>query len=188
MAKVLIVNSSYRENSNSSELGLCVAEGARKAGHEVTVIDIGRMRIEPCRGCEACLQPKSKGCVVRDDMQSLYPLVREADVIIYASPVYWFNMGGQIKQFIDRCFSVAVLPGYQEPGPFAAKKLGAVLAYGGEDPFDSGCVNALRCFQDICAYTGAEWAGAVYGSASEEGGIRENTALLEEAEAYGEAL
>ena len=188
MANVLIVNSSYRKNSNSSELGLHVAEGARKKGHEVKVIDIGHLRIEPCRGCTACLQPESKGCVTDDDMQALYPLVREADVIVFASPIYWFNMCGQMKQFIDRCFAVAVAPGLQEPSPFATKKLGAVLVYGAEDPYDSGCVNALRCFQDICTYTGSTWAGAVYGSAFAAGKIRENAALLEKAVTYGESL
>lgn len=188
MAKVLIVNSSYRKNSNSSTLGLQVAEGARHAGHDVTVLDISRLRIEPCRGCEACLQLKSKGCATDDDMRPLYPLVREADVIIYVSPVYWFNMCGQIKQFIDRCFAVAVLPGFQQPGPFAGKKLGAVMVYGDDDPYNSGCVNALRCFQDICAYTGAAWAGAIYGSAIETGAIGNNAALVEKAVAYGASL
>ena len=188
MAKVVIVNSSFRKNSNSSELGLRVAEGARNKGHEVTVIDISRLRIEPCRGCEGCHQPKSKGCVVKDDMQPLFPLVREADVIIYVSPVYWFNLGGQIKQFIDRCYSVAIQPEHKEPSPFSTKKLGLVMVYGGEDIFDSGGVNALRSIQDTCRFTGAAWAGAVHGWASAPGEIKSNAALLEKAVKFGESL
>ena len=188
MANVLIVNSSYRKDSNSSELGLRVAEGARKKGHEVKVVDISHLRIEPCRGCEACLQPNSKGCVTNDDMQGLYPLVREADIIIYASPVYWFNLCGQIKQFIDRCYSVAIQPEHKEPSLFATKKLGLVMAYGDDDAFTSGCVNALRSVQDTCLFTGAAWAGAVYGSATDPGEIKNNAALMEKAVKFGESL
>ncbi len=188
MAKILVVNSSFRKHSNSTELGRHAAEGARSRGHEVTSVDIGRMRIKPCRGCDCCLKPGASGCVVKDDMADLFPLVREANTILFVSPVYWFTMCGQIKQFVDRCYSVAVSPDPAQPSPFASKKLGAVFAYGGEDPFDSGCVNAIRTFQDICTFTGAQWAGALYGAASGPGAVKSNTALLEKAFAYGASL
>lgn len=185
MASVLVVNSSFRKNSNSTELGKQVAQGAQNAGHDVVSIDISRKQIGPCRGCDACLQPGASGCVNKDDMQEFYPLIRKADTIIFVSPIYWFNMGGQIKQFIDRCYSVAVSPGHQGPSPFAVKKLGAVFVYGGEDPFDSGCVNAIRTLQDICHYTGAAWAGAMYGSAYGPGEAGQNAALMKKALDYG---
>jgi multimeric flavodoxin WrbA len=121
-------------------------------------------------------------------MYPFYPLIRDADTIILATPVHWFNMSGQIKQFIDRCYAVAISPDPALPSPFAAKRIGAVLVYGAEDPFDAGAVNALRCFQDICAYTGAQWIGAVYGSAGNPGEIAANTALLEKAEQFGMGL
>ncbi|MDL2314143.1 flavodoxin family protein [Desulfovibrio sp. OttesenSCG-928-C14] len=187
MAKVLIVKSSHRKGSNSSLLAGKVAEGARAAGHEVQVVDISRMRIEPCRGCDAC-RKGGKGCVVQDEMQPLYPLVREAEVIIYASPIYWFNMCGQLKQFIDRCYAVAAGAEPGAPSPFASKKLGAVLAFGDDDPYLSGGVNALRSFQDTAAYCGADWAGAVYGAAYDENELAGNAALLEQAFEYGKKL
>lgn len=188
MAHVLIVNSSLRKKSNSNELSARVAEGARNSGHQVSVIDISRKHIKPCHACESCLKPGAKGCVVKDDMQEFYPLIREANCLIFVSPIYWFTMGGQIKQFIDRCYAVAVPPGHEGPSPFAQKKLGAVLVYGDEDPFASGCVNAIRTFQDISAYTGAEWAGCLYGSAYEEGEANQNAELLEKALRFGASL
>jgi multimeric flavodoxin WrbA len=188
MSKVLIVNSSLRCESNSSLLGAHVAEGAKSAGHEVETLDIGKLHIKPCLGCLACRLPGARHCAQQDDMSPLYESVVAADVIIYASPIYWFNLGGQIKQFIDRCFAVAVSPDAASPSPFAGKTLGAALAFGGDDAFDSGAGNAIRSLQDICLYTGARWAGAVYGSASAQGGIVADTGLLEKARAFGAGL
>jgi Multimeric flavodoxin WrbA len=186
--KVLVVNSSGRKDSNSSVLGNEVAEGAKAAGHKVEVVDIGRMDIKPCKGCEACLAPGSKGCIVKDDMQPLYPKVKEADVVIFSAPIYWFNMCGQIKQFIDRLFAIAVTHEEGAPNPFAKKKLGSVFVYGDTDPFNSGCVNAIRSIQDICNYTGAAWAGPLYGSAYDAGEVLKNTELLSAARNYGLGL
>lgn len=108
MSKVLIVNSSPRNNSNSAALAAQVAAGAEEAGHSLSFIDAAKLDIKPCKGCCACITPRSKGCVQRDGMYNeAYPLVREADVIIFASPVYWFNLSGQIKIFIDRLMAVA---------------------------------------------------------------------------------
>ncbi len=184
MSEILIVKSSFRKKSNSNLLAERVAEGARERGHQVQEIDISRLQIGPCRGCEGCLQPGSNFCVNKDDMHRFYPAVQAAEALIFASPVYWFNLCGQIKQFIDRCFAVAVSPD-GGVSPFAGKKIGAVLTYGDDDPFDSGCVNALRSLQDICAFTGAKWMPAVYGSAYKEGEIARNMALLEKARKYG---
>lgn len=187
MSKVLIVSGSARRNSNTRILAEATAEGARLRNHEVSLVEIGAMSIGPCRGCEACHQPKSGGCVVDDDMRQLYPKVTEADILIFASPIYWFNMCGQIKQFLDRLYAVAVGTGADE-SPLAAKKIGAIFVYGDVDPVKSGCINAIRCFQDICAYSGATWLPAIYGSAMEGGEIGSNTELIARAKVYGEEL
>lgn len=189
MAKrVLVVNGSGRKNSNSRLLGARVAAGAEESGHTVETVDIGGLDIKPCSGCEACIGPEAKGCVVRDDMRDLYPRVVAADVIVLASPIYWFTLPGQIKQFIDRLFAVAVNPGPDGKSPFAAKKIAAAFTYGDADPMESGCVNAVRALQDICAYTGSAWAGAVYGTAKDQGEIQGSVELLEKAKAFGANL
>ncbi len=185
---VLFVNSSLRKNSNSSLLSAQAAAGAAAAGHTVESIDIGKLRISPCLGCTLCLRPGSDYCVTRDDMHPLYPRIAKAEALILVSPIYWFNLCGQLKQFIDRCFAIAANPDPQGKSPFAGKKIGAVLTYGAEDPFDSGAVNALRCIQDICTYTGAIWAGAVYGCANAEGETAGNAALTAKAREFGAKL
>lgn len=188
MAKVLIVHSSFRKDSNSAALGEQAAKGAEAAGHSVATIDISRMDIRPCRACGACLADKADGCVQKDGMTQAYPLISEADVIIYSSPIYWFNLGGQIKQFIDRSFAIAAKRNALGKSPFARKSLGAILSFEGDDPFDSGAVNALRSLQDTCAYTGARWAGAAYGSANAAGEMKRNAKALEKAFEFGKGL
>lgn len=187
MANILIINSSARKNSNSNALSEQAALGAREKGHEVAVLDISRMNIASCKGCEGCHQPKSKGCVQKDDMRQCYAPVRDADVIVFTSPIYWFTYCGQIKQFIDRCYAIG-LPEGDEPGVFTSKKIGAIFAYGGDDVFDSGCINAIRTLQDTASYLGAVWAGALYGAALDAGQMAHNTEMMRKAREYGASL
>lgn len=188
MPKILIINSSHRKNSNSAALAGKIAEGAQAAGHSVESVDISRLEIRPCRGCCACTAPDMDGCVQKDGMTGLYPKVREADILIFASPVYWFNMSGQLKQFIDRLFAICIKPDEHGKSLLAYKSIAAVMAFGDSDPYNSGAVNALRSFQDICAYSGAKWLGAVYGSANDAGEIAGNAAALEAALEFGKNL
>ncbi len=187
MSKVLIISCSYRKNSNSRELAEQAAAGAREKGHDVTMTDISKLQINPCHGCEACLSGK-KQCVQKDGMQELYPLLREAEAVLFAAPIYWFDMPAQMKAVIDRSFAIAVPTEEGRPSLFASKKIGALFTYGGDDVFDSGCVNAIRTLQDICSYTCATWAGAVYDTASEAGAIKSHAGALQKAKAFGASL
>jgi multimeric flavodoxin WrbA len=103
---------------------------------------------------------------------------------VIASPVYWFTMSAQTKLFMDRCF--ALFNTQQEA--LAGKNIAIAMSYADADPFISGCVNALRTFQDAFAYVGANIVGMVYGSADKPGEIRSNQALMAEAEALGRLL
>ena len=117
-------------------------------------------------------------------MQILYPRLQAADVIVVASPIYWFTVSAQTKLFMDRCYA------FEGPGrnPLADKRFAYVLTYGDSDPFNSGAVNALRTFQDGMRYIGAEIAGTVYGSASRPGEIAQNEALMDKAYRLGQRL
>ena len=188
MAKIVFITSSWRKDSNSSCLASHALEAAKKNGHEVITADIARLNIGPCRACMACQKNKSGRCLLKDDMGQFYPLLEEADVLIFVSPVYWFNLCGQLKQFIDRCYALA---GKEMPDGgicFGRKKIGLVLAHEGEDPFESGGINAIRSVQDMCSYLGATFAGALYGCANAEGEAANNPVLLERAAKYGAAL
>ena len=182
--KVLVLLGSPRRKGNSAALAEAIARGAKAAGAEVETLYLHGLAIAPCKACMACQKPRSKGCSIDDDMQPIYRKMLEADAWVLASPVYWFTLSAQLKLWMDRCFA---LPAYGRD-PFAGKRIALALAYGGEDPFDSGCVNALRTFQDAYRYAGAEIVGMVYGSAMEAGAIRADRALLKEAKELGRKL
>ncbi|MDR2869443.1 MAG: flavodoxin family protein [Deferribacteraceae bacterium] len=181
--KILIIKSSYRSGSNSSALADKVAEGAQVAGAVAQVIDIGRLTINNCRSCYACIN-SDNFCVVHDDMYQFYQPVADADVIIFASPVHWFNISGQAKQFIDRLLAVAVLP----RAPFSTKGFAALFSFEDADAVRSGCVNALRMFQDMCSMTKARWMGALYCSADKAGEAAARPDLMAEAYIFGENI
>lgn len=178
-----VILSSPRKGANSTALALAMAEGFQEAGGTFETIDLSELDIGPCLACESCQRNGGK-CVQADDMQPVYPKIVAADVLIMATPVYWFNMSAQLKIFLDRCFAVAL----SDEGSFAKKTLAAALAFGDRDPFVSGGVNAIRCFQDICSYTGAKWGGCVYGSAMERQTLGKDAALMAQARETGRAL
>jgi multimeric flavodoxin WrbA len=182
--KVLVLLGSPRQKGNSAILAETIAGGARTAGARVGTLFLHAMDIAPCKACYACQKPKSRGCAIDDDMQQIYRSMLDADAWVIASPVYWFTMSAQIKLWMDRCLAF----GAYGKNPFEGKRIAIALSYGGEDPFDSGCVNALRTFQDAYRYVGSEIVGMVYGSAMKAGDIRANRALLKEARALGKQL
>lgn len=184
--KVLVILGSPRRNGNSAALAARIARGAEAAGAEVETLFLQEMQISPCRGCNTCQKPDSKGCAIKDDMQGIYPKLIGAEAWVIASPVYWFTMSAQTKMFMDRCYA---LPAYcQGQNPFVGKRIAIAMSYGDSDPVRSGCVNALRTFQDAYRYTGSRMAGMVYGSAMSAGEITNNEALMREAEEVGRRL
>ncbi|HYA14633.1 MAG TPA: flavodoxin family protein [Syntrophales bacterium] len=182
--KVLVLLGSPRKKGNSAILADQIAKGAKSVGVKVETLFIHGMKISPCKSCYACQKPNSRGCSIKDDMQTVYRKLREADAWVIASPVYWFTMSAQTKLWMDRCF--ALLPYASEV--FADKRIAIAMSYGDNDPFKSGCVNALRTFQDAYGYVQACIVGMVYGSAMDAGEIEKNKALMKEAEELGVQL
>lgn len=181
MARILIVNSSPRKDSNTRALAARAAEAAAKNGHDVETVEIGRAKISPCIGCETCHAKTPGKCVFDDDMTGLYAKLAQAEAIVLSSPIYYFTINAQMKLFLDRCYAVGV-------EVFRNKRVGAIFAYGDVDPVKSGCVNAIRTLQDICAYMPCQWIGALYGTAWDEGEAANNQELLEAADEFGAAL
>ena len=182
--KVLVILGSPRRMGNSAALAARISRGAESAAAEVEALFLQDLEISPCRGCGTCQKPDSKGCAIKDDMQGIYPKLIRADAWVIASPVYWFTMSAQTKIFMDRCYA---LPAYAG-NPFAGKRAAIAMTYGDADLVKSGCVNALRTFQDAFRYTGSKIVGMVYGSAMRAGEIENNEALMREAEELGKRL
>lgn len=122
--------------------------------------------------------------MIKDDMQPLYKKIEDAQGVIFATPVYWFNVSAQMKLFIDRTYAIHGKGGYALTG----KDVGVILTYEDVDVFVSGGINALRSFQDIFAYVKANLVGAVYGSAGKAGDVRANGGLLQKAYDLGKKI
>ena len=182
--KVVIVMGNPRKKGNSATLAHRVAEGAKAAGADVESLYLHEMNIKPCNACDICREDTAIDCNINDDMEELYPKLRQADALVIASPIYWFTVAAQTKLFMDRLYAL----GGPQGNALKGKRIGIILTYGDTDPFSSGAINALRTFQDAFAYIGSNIVDMVYGSASEPGGIKMNHDLMEKAYIMGKRL
>lgn len=106
--KVLTINGSPRKDGNSNVLCGQFLKGAAEAGHGTAEIRLAERKISPCMACYHCMEAGHK-CAIRDDMEEILQKMLEADVIVLATPVYFYSLSAQMKMFIDRC-----LPRYLE--------------------------------------------------------------------------
>ncbi len=97
---MLVISTSLRHGSNSEALANEFVRGAREAGHDVEMISLRGKEIRFCQGCLAC--QKTQKCVIADDAPTIVDRMRGADVIAFASPVYYYEMAGQMKTLLDR--------------------------------------------------------------------------------------
>ena len=180
---ILILKGSPRKNGNSAALAEQVSHGARKAGAKVESVYLAGLEINPCDACDAC-QEGNDGCIVQDDMQSLYPKLKQADVIVICSPIYYFTITAQIKAFIDRWYALESDHGSALRG----KELAIALVYGDTDLYTSGGINAIHTFESIARYIGLKISGMVYGTAEHIGDAQKQPDLMAKAFQLGEAL
>ena len=97
---ILVISTSLRKNSNSEALADAFIAGAEEAGHHVEKISLRGKEIAFCKGCLAC-QQKGK-CVIDDDAVTITEKIRHAEIIVFATPIYYYEMSGQMKTLLDR--------------------------------------------------------------------------------------
>ncbi len=182
--QVLILHASPRKKGNSAILAEKCAAGVTEEGGDPVIVHLQDLKIAPCNACDACVKNPTKGCVLQDDMQSIYPQLKSAHAVVLASPTYWFNYSAQLKIVIDRTYAIQGNNTYALTG----KKVGIILTYGDVDVFASGGVNALRSLEDMCRFVKADIVGIVYGSAEHIGDIAKNESLLQQAFELGKKL
>ncbi len=130
--KILGVSCSPREEGNTVTLLNHVLDGARSEGAQTELFSVSGKDIKPCDSCRACT--KTGECIIKDDMQQLYPKLLEADGIIVGTPVYFYGMTAQAKAIIDRTISM------NRPEKSLANKVGGVVVTAGS----MGIVDALK--------------------------------------------
>lgn len=100
MKKILIISTSLRRVSNSHELAKAFALGASEAGNEVELLTLHHKDIHFCIGCLSCV--KTGKCVIKDDAPEITAKMHDADVLVFATPIYYYEMSGQMKTLLDR--------------------------------------------------------------------------------------
>jgi len=174
--KVLIVSSSLRAGSNSEILAEEARRGAEEAGNDVEMISLKDRDLHFCRGCLAC--QKTMRCVIRDDMDQMIEKVRTAQVLLFATPIYYYELSGQLKTFLDRCN-----PLYPQKYAFRDVYLLTASAEAGETVCDravSGLNGWIDCFPE------ARFAGYLSGGGVNEAKeIEQHPALLKAAYELG---
>ena len=104
--KIVILNGSPRKKGNTSALVAEFTRGAKEAGHTVTEFFLDSMDIHGCKGCFGGHSSRECPCVQKDDMMQIYPAVKECDMIVLATPLYYWNMSGQLRTAVDRLFAL----------------------------------------------------------------------------------
>lgn len=100
--QVLIISTSYRKGGNSDTLAAEFARGAQEAGHTVETISLHDKTLGFCKGCLACQSKKDGHCVMADDADNIVQRMAAAQVIVFSTPIYFYEMCGQMKTLLDR--------------------------------------------------------------------------------------
>ena len=104
--KIVILNGSPRKKGNTSALVKAFTEGAESVGNTVTEFFLNGMDIHGCKGCFGGHSSRECPCVQKDDMAQIYPAVKDCDVVVLATPLYYWNMSGQLRTAFDRLFAL----------------------------------------------------------------------------------
>ena len=179
MSKVTVISTSLRAKSNSDLLAERLAAGARDAGFEVEEISLKGKNLRFCIGCLAC--QKTKQCVFKDDAVEIAEKVRTCDAVVFATPIYYYEMSGQMKTLLDRMNSL-----YVSDYRFRKVYLLSVAADGDEHTPEKA-VNGLQGWVDC--FEKAELAGSVFfGGLNDANAAAGQDAILEKAYQFGKAI
>ena len=105
MKKILVILGGGRANGNTSQLVNAFMKGTAEAGHQTELISLNKLQVNGCMGCNACRY--GKPCVQKDDFNLLIPKIKEADLIVFASPLYFWTISSKLKAFIERFYCIA---------------------------------------------------------------------------------
>lgn len=143
--KICILNGSPRPGGNTKALIERFVKGAEAAENSVVCFDLQKMNIHGCLGCCKGGKDAASPCVQKDDMEQIYSAYRDADVVVLASPMYYWGISGQLKCAFDRLFAVAELtPNYENP------RKDCVLLMAAEGDTESNFAPLRHSMKDSC--------------------------------------
>lgn len=132
MSKIVVFNGSPRKNGYTAKLIEQVVKGAKSKGAEVMEFNLNDPGIRPCQGCGYCRT--HDGCAVNDYLQPMYEAINEADAIVFGSPIYYYQITGQAKIWLDRSFPMIEHDGHTTTPRHPGKKVITIFSQGNSDP------------------------------------------------------
>ena len=176
--KVVVINTSLRAKSNSDILAESFAKGTKEAGNEVEIISLKDKAIGFCKGCLAC--QKTQKCVINDDAVAIAEQVKGADVVVFATPVYYYELSGQMKTLLDR-----LNPLFSSDYRFRDVFLLATAADNDAAAMD-GPISGMNGW--VSCYGKARLAGTVFAGGVTDGGEINGHSALEKAFEMGKNI
>lgn len=144
---ILILNGSPRRNGNTARLVEAFSKGAVEVGNNVVMEMVALKNIHGCIACEYCHEKEKGICIQKDDMQFIYPELKKADMLVLASPIYYYTMTGQLISALDRTYAFGALTNI--------KKTALILCSGAPNMYEP----AIAQYKGVINWWGAENAG-----------------------------
>ncbi|RKD33302.1 flavodoxin family protein [Lacrimispora algidixylanolytica] len=173
---ILIITGSPRRNGNTEIMADTFAESAKTAGHDVTIKNLSTLKVDPCLACQYCFTHDGT-CIQQDDMNSILSDLAETDMLVLASPIYWFDVSAQTKAFVDRMYAFA------KKG-FRIKSIAMLLNSGAPNVYDA----AEAQLNAICSYLKWENKGVIKISGMLEKGSMNSSDKLESVKDFAASL
>lgn len=147
-------------------------KGAEEAGHEVEVLHVGKMKIGGCLACEYCHGKGEGKCIQKDDMEKVMPAYLDSDMVVYASPIYYFDVTAQLSAAIQRVYAIGK--------PVKATSAALLLSSASPDPY----VGAIATYKAMLGFMGLTDKGIITAAGDENG----SQAKLEEIRRFAKGL
>ena len=173
---IVILNGSPRVKGNTEILASAFKKGAEEAGHDVTLINLRGMNIKGCLGCQYCFA-HAGACVQDDDMKGILEALDQTDMVVFASPIYWFDITAQLKTVIDRMYARGKIG-------FHFHKTALLLDSGTDHVYEA----ALAQYNMMTNYLKWENQGTILAPNMEEKGSMQKSPAMQEAYDLGLSL
>lgn len=135
---ILVLQGSPRPSGNTAAMVNAFVKGAQENNHKIDVVNVCQKNIHGCLACEYCHKINDRHCIQKDDMQEVYPLLDEAEMIVLASPVYYHSFSGQLQCAVNRIYAL--------DKPLKLKKAALILSSGSDCVYGGAVYEYVNSF------------------------------------------
>lgn len=166
--RIVVLNGSPRAKGNTELLSESFIKGATEAGHETELINLRGKKVAGCLGCKYCHEHDGE-CVQKDDMKGILESLNKADMVVFASPIYWFDITAQLKAVIDKMYANGKIG-------FSFNKTALILDSGADHVYDA----AIAQYKDMTSYLRWEDMGIITApNLADKGAVKDTPAMGE---------